>query len=394
MTGPNDSQLHAIALPGPEAAAAVRRAWDEGHAVSVLDPNPAGSAERLDALAPTHVIDGDGVRPFPGGRGVVEGVGAVVATSGTTGTPRLVQLTTAGLRASAVAVHAAIGLEPTDRWLACVPLHAVAGLAIVARGYFDGVSVETHARFDLDDVLAAAGRCSLVSFVPTTLRRALDADTVSVARFRRVLLGGGPIPASLLARAAAAGVPVSTTYGLTETGGGCVHDGHLLAGVEIDLDPDTDEILVRGPMVMAGYREVAPAAAPVGLGLEADGWFRTGDVGQWAADGRLEVIDRIKDLIITGGVNVSPVRIEAVLREIPGIADVAIVGDPHPEWGEHVVAWIVPVDVANPPSLETLRAAGTAAGLTPAELPRAVRTITEIPRTPNGKPLRRTLRRP
>ncbi len=390
MAGPNESQLHAIALPAPAAADAVRRAWDAGHAVAVLDPDPATLADRLTGLAPTHLVDADGTRPFPDGDGVAPGIGAVVATSGTTGTPRYVQLTTRGLRASAAAVHAAIGLEPSDRWLACMPLHAVAGLAIIARGHFDGVPVDTHPRFDLDAVLAAAGRCTLVSFVPTTLARTLDADPRAVARFRRVLLGGGPIPAALLARAAAAGVHVSTTYGLTETGGGCVHDGHPLAGVEIELDPLTGEILVRGSMVMAGYRD----AEPTEPGVDADGWLRTGDVGRRAPDGRLEVVDRIKDLVITGGVNVSPVRIEAVLRETPGIADIAVVGEPDAEWGERVVAWIVPVDAADPPSIHTVRAAGAAAGLSAPELPRALRLTHEIPRTASGKPLRRVLRTP
>ncbi|MBK5288167.1 MAG: AMP-binding protein [Acidimicrobiia bacterium] len=388
MTGPNDSQLHAIALPGPAAADAVRRVWDAGYSVAVLDPNPATLRDRLAALAPTHVVDRDGTRPYPAGRGVAAEVGAVVATSGTTGAPRFVQLTTAGLRASAAAVHDAIGLEPSDRWLACLPLHAVAGLAIVARGHFDGVPVETHARFDRDAVLEAAGRCSLVSFVPTTLTRVLDADPLGVARFRRVLLGGGPIPAAVLARAAAAGIAVSTTYGLTETGGGCVHDGHPLAGAEIVLDPETAEILVRGPMVMAGYRD--PEATSAGIG--PDGWLRTGDIGRWAADGRLEVIDRIKDLIISGGVNVSPVRIEAALRDSAGIADLVVVGLADPEWGERVTAFVVPADPATPPTLGALRTAGAAAGLTPAELPRDVRTIEEVPRTPGGKPLRRVLR--
>ncbi len=387
MSGPDDSHLVAVVLPPPAAADAIRRVWDAGDAVIVIDPSAPGLPDRITAAAPTHIIDAGGIRPTPGGRPVPDGVGAIVATSGTTGRARHVELTMAGLVASAAGVHAALAVDPRrDRWLACLPLHSIAGLAIVARSYSTATPLVVHPRFDAHAVAHSSTKCSLVSLVPTTLHRLLDADALAARRFRRVLIGGGPIPDELLRRSIHVGVSIVTTYGLTETGGGCVHDGHPLNGVEIDLAPETSEILVRGPVVMRGYRD-SPTDDP----WQGD-WFRTGDVGRWEPDGRLTVVDRIKDLVITGGVNVSPVAVEAAYRGATGIDDLAIIGAPDSEWGERVVACVVPSNPADPPSLAGLRAAGTATGLRPAELPREIRIVATIPRTPGGKTLRRMLR--
>ncbi len=388
MSGLNESHLVAVVLPAPAAADAVRRVWDAGDAVIVIDPSAPGLNDRITAAAATHIIDSNGTRPTPDGRPVPDGVGAVVATSGTTGRARHVELTMAGLAASATAVHAALAVDPQcDLWLACLPLYSIAGLAIVARSYTTGTPIEVHPRFDAREVAEASATCSLVSLVPTTLGRLVDADVSGARRFRHILIGGAPIPEALTRRAAHAGVNLVTTYGLTETGGGCVHDGHALAGVEIELARDTSEILVRGPVVMRGYRD-----APADRETWHDGWLRTGDVGRWEPDGRLAVVDRIKDLIITGGVNVSPVMVEIALRDAPGVGDLAIIGTPDPEWGERIVACIVPHDPSDLPSLAALRAAGTANGLRPAELPREIRLVASIPRTPGGKTLRRILR--
>ena len=308
-----------------------------------------------------------------------------MTTSGTTGTARAVMLDHTALRASALAVSDALRVDPdADRWLACLPLSGVAGLAIVARAHATGAPLTVHDRFDVDAVADAAGAATLVSLVPTTLRRLLDAHPEALGRFRTILLGGGPIPERLRAAAERAGATLATTYGLTETGGGCVHDGHPLAGVEIRLAPVTGEILVRGPIVMRGHRDAVDPSP------WRDGWLATGDVGRWNATGALEVIDRIKDLVITGGVNVSPVAIERRLVDVPGVDDLAIVGVPDPEWGERVVACVV-AD-GTPPSLDAVRRHGEAVGLTPAELPREVRVVDEIPRSAGGKVLRRRLR--
>src|SRR6266508_3905325 len=210
VPGSSHTALVAIALPRAAAAAAVVRAWDAGEAVLPLDPGAPGPEVRrlLDAARPTHLVDGDGRALWPGGRPAEADVAAVVATSGTAGTPKLVELTAAGIRASSLAVSAALGAGPGDRWLACVPMHGVAGLAIVARGWHTGVPVEVHDRFDVALVDGAAGDATLVSLVPTMLRRLLE-DGCDLRRFRRVLLGGAAAPAGLLAAATGAGVPLT-----------------------------------------------------------------------------------------------------------------------------------------------------------------------------------------
>ena len=276
----NESSLLAIVLPPVAAAAAVQDAWAIGDAVAVVDPRDPQFRieERLGALRPTEILDAQGRRAWRDrdgeGEPVPAGVAAVVATSGTTAEPRWVMLEEHALEASAFAVHAALGADPIDdTWLACVPLTGVAGLAILARGFHTGTEVVVHDRFDTAAVARAPQEgATLVSLVPTTLARLLDAGA-PVDRFRHILLGGAPAPPGLLARARAAGARVSTTYGLTETGGGCVHDGRPLIGVEVATDPATDELLVRGQVTMRGYRLDEPATAAA---FTPDGFLQIG----------------------------------------------------------------------------------------------------------------------
>src|SRR6266511_1186791 len=182
------SELLAVVLPRPAAAAEIVRAWEAGRAVLPLDPAAPAPELRavLDALRPTHLVYRDGVEALPGGEPVEDGVAAVVATSGTTGRPKGVELTAAGIEASSRAVSAALGTGPGDRWLACVGLHSVAGLAIVARAWHGGLPLEVHERFDVDAVAAAAAAgATLVSVVPTMLARLLDAGAGRAGRARR-----------------------------------------------------------------------------------------------------------------------------------------------------------------------------------------------------------------
>jgi O-succinylbenzoic acid--CoA ligase len=394
-------ELRAVVAAPDVAVAAIEAAWGDGVAVAPVDPGapPAARDRLLAALAPTQLLDGDGLRPLAGGEPVPAGTAAVLATSGTTGDPKAVVLGHAALEASARAVSAAVGTTPADRWLLCVPVHAVAGLSIVVRSRVAGCGLEVHRRFDVGAVVEAAGRCTLVSLVPTTLRRLLDdrAGGAALTRFRVVLLGGGPIPADLLTAARATGVTVHTTYGLTETCGGVVHDGHPLAGVELGTGP-YDEILVRGPMLCSGYRGTGyrgtgyrgtgPGPASPTSPVDADGWLHTGDAGHVDASGTLWVTDRLGDLVITGGVNVSPTAVERALAHVPGVGAVAVAGVADPEWGERVVAWVVPA--GEPPSLDALRAAATAA-LGPAHAPRQLVLVDALPLSPAGKLRRRDL---
>jgi O-succinylbenzoic acid--CoA ligase len=378
--------LVAFALPRPAAARAVVAAWEAAEAVLPLDVDaPAPElAALLAAARPTHLVDGDGRRALPGGRPVEHGVAAVVATSGTGGTPKLVELGADAIAWSAEATSRSLDAGPGDRWLCCVPTHGVAGLAVVARAWRTGLPVEVHERFDPAAVAAAAGRATLVSLVPTQLRRLLAAGD-QAARFRRVLLGGGPVPAALAADAAARGVQVVRTYGLTETFGGMAHDGHPLAGAEVGSDPE-GELLVRGPMLFRRYRG-DPARTAAAL---RDGWLHTGDLGRIAPDGRLTVLGRRDDLIISGGVNVHPDEVEAVLATHPGVAEVAVAGRADPEWGQRVTAVVVPRDPRNPPTLDDLRGHARER-LAAAKVPRELTVVPSLPRTASGKLLRRLL---
>ncbi|MDQ6726979.1 MAG: fatty acid--CoA ligase family protein [Actinomycetota bacterium] len=355
--------LRVVRLPPVEGADAVRRAWDAGEAVLVLDPRATqAEVDRiLDRIGPDEDVAPE--------------VAAVAVTSGTTGDPKGVELTWGGLAASSAGVGAALGMGPGDRWLACLPLHYVAGLAVVGRAWSAGIPVTVLPGFD---VAAVAGAdATLVSLVPTMVRRLRDAG-VDLGRFRRVLLGGGPVRET--------GENLVATYGMTETWGGVVHDGHPLAGVEVILD-SAGEILLRAPMLMRGYRlDPALTAAAV----TPDGWFRTGDLGAFESDGRLRVVDRLRDLVITGGVNVSPSEVEAVLLRHPAVTDVCVAGAPDPEWGERVVAHVVPREPGSPPTLADLRAFA-AEHLSAAKLPRQLVVVEAIPRTAGGKPLRRLL---
>jgi len=366
MSRHGTGRLVTVRRPAPDAAEEIRAAWDAGDAVLVLDPRaPVAEVERIVGR----------MRPEAG---VAPEVAAVAVTSGTSGDPKGVELTWDGLAASAAAIYEGLEVEAGDRWLACLPLHYVAGLAVLGRAWVTGTPVTVIAGFDVATVAAAAGDATLVSLVPTMLRRlwAAGADT---ARFRRILLGGGPVREK--------GPNIVATYGLTETWGGVVHDGWPLAGVELEIGDD-GEILVRAPMVMRGYRLAAKETAGA---FTAGGWLRTGDAGTLDAGGRLRVVDRLRDLIITGGVNVSPSEVEGVLAGHPGVADVCVAGAADAEWGERVVAYVVPAERAAPPALEELRA--FAAGrLSAAKLPRQVVITEQIPRTAGGKPLRRRLR--
>ena len=379
--------LVAIALPRPAAARAIVAAWEAGEAVLPLDPDaPAPElAGTLAAARPTHLLDGEGRSRRPGGEPAEAGVAAVVATSGTSGAPKAVELGADAVRWSALATSAALGAGPGDRWLCCVPVHGVAGLAVLARAWHTGLPLEVHERFDPAAVRAAAGRATLVSLVPAMLRRLLFVGG-EAARFRRVLLGGGPVPADLIAEATGRGVGLVRTYGLTETFGGMVHDGHPLDGAQVRIADPEGEVLVRGPMLFRRYRGDPGRTAAV----LRDGWLRTGDLGRVGPDGRLAVLGRRDDLVISGGVNVHPDEVEAVLATHPGVAEAAVTGRPDPEWGQRVAAFVVPRDPASPPTLAELRAF-TRRRLAAAKAPRELVLVPALPRGPSGKLLRRLL---
>jgi len=294
----------------------------------------------------------------------------IVFTSGTTGRPKGALLTHENHRASAHAWAGLLRPRPGGRWLSCLPLFHVAGMAMVTRATRWGASLDVLAAFDAAVVSAALeDGVTHLSLVPAQLADLLAARVGRAAPVTLcgMLLGGGPIPADLLRRARDAGYPVITTYGMTETGSGVVSGGadeatrldplagRALPGVELRIEPDGSpdgggQILVRGGMVFAGYVD-APEATAAAL---QDGWLHTGDMGTLDGDGLLRVVDRRDDLIVSGGENVYPAEVEAVLAAHRGVTAVAVVGLPDERWGAVPVAVIVPAGDA-PADDEELR---------------------------------------
>lgn len=342
------NRLVALDLPGgPEFVDQLRRIWDDGDAAFPVD-------QRLPDLTKQSLLD-----RFRVGQPVEPGDALVVATSGATGEPKGVVLTHDAVSASAEATSDRLDVTDQDHWLACLPLSHVGGLSVVTRALLTATPLTVLPGFDADMVNSIDA--TLVSLVPTALRR------VDPTRFRTIVLGGSRPPVDRPANTV-------TTYGMTETGSGVVYDRRPLDGVEVRIVDG--EIHLRGAMLLRCYRD--------GSDPKVDGWFATGDLGEIGDNGLLTVHGRFDDLIITGGENVWPEAVESVLRSHPGIADVAVVGEPDPEWGEIVSAYIVPVDSHSPPSLLEVRRYAKRR-LPSYSVPRRVTNVDVIPRTALGK---------
>lgn len=336
-------RLVALDLPGgPEFVDELRRIWDAGDAAFPVDQRLSPAAKR--ALAAQMRV-GEPVEP---------GDALVLATSGSTGLPKGVVLTHAAVAASAAATTTRIGVAADDHWLACLPLNHVGGLSVVTRALCTGTRLTVHPGFDADAVMSS--EATLVSLVATALQR------VDPTAFRVIVLGGSRPPTDRPANSVA-------TYGMTETGSGVVYDRRPLDGVDVRIV--AGEIQLRGPMLLRCYRDGRDPRT-------SDGWYPTGDLGTFS-DGLLSVDGRADDLIITGGENVWPEPVEAILRAVPGVLDVAVAGSPDPEWGQVVTAHVVG-DVA----LDALRAA-VKAELPAFCAPRKLVRHAALPRTTLGK---------
>ncbi len=346
------NRLVAIDQPGgPAFVDALRRVWDSGDAAFPVDQRLPDVAKR--ELC-EHMRVGDEVEP---------GDALVVATSGSTGRPKGVVLTHAAIAASAHATSERLGVGPDDHWLACLPLSHVGGLSVVMRALHTGTRVTVLPGFDVAAVEHSGA--TLVSLVPTALSR------IDPARFRTIVLGGSRPPEDRPSNCV-------TTYGMTETGSGLVYDGVPLDGVQIDITPG-GEIRLRAPMLLRCYRD---GTSPV----DADGWFATGDIGEWQPDGRLHVFGRRGDLIISGGENVWPETVEAAIVSHPGVAEALVRGVEDADWGQLVEAVIVPVGDA--PTLDSIR--DHVKLRHPAFMaPKRLEIVESLPRTALGK-LRRT----
>ncbi len=433
--GPGD-RLVLLAAPSARAVALLAAAGRIGACVA-----PLGTSLAAPELAAAGVVIGprlavhdaehlEGARALGVPTALLEALGAGVAgagvpptafdldptvpavailTSGTTGRPKAALLSQASMSASAAAWTAA--LPEATGWVLCLGLAHVAGLGVAWRAIGAGVPLRVIPEFEVSLVLDALSQwpASHVSLVPTQLARLLDAAAAEAwrpgqANLRAVLLGGAPIPPELVTRALATGWPVVPTYGLTEAGSGVsalatgdavAHPGSAgrpLPGVGIRIaDPAADgtgEIQVRTTAAFSGYlgRPDATAAA-----FEADGWLRTGDAGRIDADGFLHVLVRRDDLIVSGGENVFPAEVEAVLAAHPGIAEAGVAGRPDPAWGAVPVAWVVPRPGA-PVPVDTELRDHCRARLAPYKVPVDFIVVASLSRTASGKLRRSELR--
>lgn len=312
-------------------------------------------------------------------------IALVVPTSGTTGTPKGAMLTPAALVASAAATHDRLGGPGT--WLLALPAHHIAGVQVLVRSVLAGtapVEMDLREGFDVRDVPGAvadlgSGR-RYASLVAVQLAKALTepSATAALAELDAVLIGGGPAPISVLSAAAAAGIRVVRTYGMSETAGGCVYDGVALDRVEVRIDTD-HRVVLGGPTLARGYRN------PVDPDPFAEaGWFRTDDAGSRDDAGKLTVHGRLDEAISTGGLTVLPQLVEAALAGHAAIAECAVFGVPDDRLGQRVAAAVVLVEDRPPPSVDELRET-VSQTLDPTAAPRELHLVATLPRRGIGK---------
>lgn len=303
----------------------------------------------------------------------------VIITSGSTGQPKRVLLSRDAMRASAAATHERLG--GPGRWVLNLPPTHVAGVQVLFRSVVAGTEPVTTR--DVVSARADLGSSrSYLSLVPTQLHRLLEVPAAvrAMAAFDAVLIGGADFERSLRQRAEAKHIPVVSTYGMSETCGGCVYDGVPLGGVEVLLEGG--RVLLRGPVLFDGYEGDPELTAAMLRG----GWLLTHDLGRFDPEGRLQVTGRDDDMVVTGGVKVPARFVLARIREHPSVFTAEVLGVPDAEWGQRVVAFVV-----GPLGLEEAR------DWVSEEYPRSwapqqVVRIDSVPMLPNGKVDRMALR--
>ena len=384
--------LHAVLLSGTGDAHRLLEPLREalsGSGPAILPLDAALPAARLRELIaafdPNVVVDAAGearARSAASAPRIEPDTAVIIGTSGSTGAPKGVELSAAALEHSARASLSRVGARPGERWLCCLPVSHVAGLQVLVRSLVSGTD-PVVAPTATAAALAASG-CAHISLVPTQLIRLLDENgdgdgTAALARFGSVLVGGAAAGAAVLERARAAGIAVRTTYGMSETCGGCVYDGVPLDGVRVRADSG-GRLRISGPVLMNRYHGRLDLTDQA---LRA-GEFITSDLG-YVDDGRVVVRGRADDVINTGGHKVVPGEVAAALATCPGVREAVVVGRTDPEWGERVTAIVVPVDPARPPGLELLRM-HVGARLPRYACPSEVVLTEAIPVLPSGKP--------
>jgi len=354
--------------------------WSRGDAICVLDPRWGTelSERALQALSPTRLITKDGERRLKGGMGAEPGDAIVALTSGSTADPKAAILTHDAVTASARLTSQALSSGPSSHWLCCLPTTHIGGLSVIARALVVGSALSVIGRPDTAIINEGPSRgITHVSLVATVLRRC------TTLGYERVLLGGAAAPEELTPN-------VVTTYGMTETGSGVVYDGWPLDKVAIAIRDEDEqgfgEILIASPTSLRSYRD---GSDPFVAGPPSElPWIATGDLGRIADDGSLDVRGRIADVITTGGEKVYPLDVERIIERLDSVAEVAVWKRPDPEWGERVVAWVVPNGQG--PSLEDLKHA-VRNTLADYAAPKELVILDALPRTDLGKVSRQSL---
>ncbi|MEV8374277.1 o-succinylbenzoate--CoA ligase [Kribbella sp. NPDC056861] len=330
-----------------------------GTAFAPLPSDPAAAARVRQAVAPDEPLESDDV-------------GVVLATSGSSGEPKGVLLSTAALVASATATHDRLG--GPGQWLLPMQPYFVGGLQVLTRSVLAGyapVVAADHPSFAAG-AKALTGERRYTAMVPTQLARYLETDPEVLRSFDAIVIGGAAMSAELKAKVAAVGVTAIPSYGMTETGSGCVYDGWPLDGTALRIEEG--RIFIKGPTLFSGYRLQPEVTAEV---LQ-DGWFRTQDRGE-LVDGRLRVVGRVDDVVISGGVNVTLTAVQARLLEHPDVKDAVVLGVPDAEWGSRVVAFVVG-DLARDEARDFV-----AETLPRTWAPREVVVLSELPMLASGK---------
>jgi O-succinylbenzoic acid--CoA ligase len=381
--------LGAIAVPVDLRLAAEEQARvADGVAVALYEPLAVAASDSSFARLPGSArVPAVAAAPR---RHDLDAIALIVHTSGTTAAPRPVQLSYGNVLWSALGSGVALGVDPDERWLCTLPLSHVGGLSILLRSAIYGTTAVVHERFEADRALRALEReeVTLVSLVATTLARLLDAGLREPPALRCALTGGGPVPPSLRERAQRAGVPVSLTYGLTET---CSQATTLPAAALEDPAHTAGPPLFCTRLRIAQDGEIMVAGPTVAPSAQLEqGWLATGDLGRLDDRGWLRVVGRKTDTIVSGGENVAPAEVEAVLEAHPQVLEAAVVARPDEQWGEALAAIVV-----HAPGAALDRAAlleHCRRHLAAYKIPKDLRTTEEpLPRTASGKLLRREL---
>lgn len=366
---------------------------DNGHQIAPLD---TVSASKFTPVSrPINLKD-----PF-----------AIIHTSGTSGRPKGAILTYNNIYQSAMASAYRIGVLPDDRWLCVLPLFHVGGLSIILRSLLYGTAVELIPKFDVDEVnrVLTEKPITLASLVPTMLHRLLDARREAWnPKLRLILLGGAAPSPELVQRCVDEGIPIATTYGLSEASSQVATStldmvakkpasvGKPLMFTQVRvvdeqgedmLTGEIGEVLVKGATVMQGYYNNPEATA----NTIKEGWLQTGDMGYKDEDDDLYIVQRRSDLIVTGGENVYPAEVENALRQHPAIKEIVVVGVDDAEWGQMVVAAVQLEDGNETTAEDVMRFAREQ--LAGYKIPRRIRFVDEFPQTGSGKIQRKEVRK-